>query len=47
MGAYSLATSLGAQGPSEPYQQVLIQLGVAAGLSLIIALTDWIIGAVG
>ena len=47
MGAYALVTSLGVQGPSEPYQQALIQLGVAAGVSLIIALTDWIIGAVG
>ena len=47
MGAYALVTSLGVQGPSEPYQQALIQLGVAAGVSLIIALTDWIIGTVG
>ena len=46
MGVYSLASSLGMQGPSEEYQQVLIQAGIAAGLSLIISLTDWIIGKV-
>ncbi len=46
MGIYSLATALGMPGPSEQYQQVLIQAGIAAGFSLIIALTDWIIGAV-
>ena len=45
--AYSLASMLGMPGPSEEYQQVLIQAGIAAGLSLIIAGTDWILGKVG
>ena len=47
MGVYSLASMMGMPGPSEEYQQVLIQAGIAAGLSLIIADTDWILGKVG
>ena len=46
MGVYSLASMMGMPGPTEEYQQVLIQAGIAAGLSLIISLTDWIIGKV-
>ena len=44
MGVYALGKQFGMPTPSETYQEVLIEAGIAAGLSLAIALTDWLIG---
>ncbi len=44
MGVYQLGKQLGMPTPSETYQEVLVEAGIAAGLSLVIALTDWLIG---
>ena len=44
MGVYALGRQLGMPTPSETYQEVLVEAGIAAGLSLVIALTDWLIG---
>ena len=44
MGVYALGKQFGMPTPSETYQEVLIEAGIAAGLSLVIALTDWLIG---
>ena len=44
MGVYAIGRQLGMPTPSETYQEVLVEAGIAAGLSLVIALTDWLIG---
>ena len=44
MGVYALGKQFGMPTPPETYQEVLIEAGIAAGLSLVIALTDWLIG---
>ena len=46
MGIYAVGRQLGMPAAKEKYQEVLIEAGIAAGLSLVIALTDWIIGRV-
>lgn len=44
MGVYTIGKSLGMPTPSESYQEVLIEAGIAAGISLVIAFADWLIG---
>ena len=44
MGVYAIGRQLGMPTPSETYQEVLVEAGIAAGLSLVIDLTDWLIG---
>ena len=44
MGIYSLVEYCGGSVPSDQASRVLQQAAVAAGLSLIIAGTDWLIG---
>ena len=44
MGIYALGKQLGMPTPSETYQEVLIEAGIAAGLSAVIAFADWLIG---
>ncbi len=46
MAAYNIAANLGMNTPDETYKQVLQQALWASGASLVIALTDWIIGKV-